>query len=931
MDYSKTLNLPQTEFAMRANLPQKEPNILKEWEDIDIYKKALKKNKGKTPFILHDGPPYANGDIHLGHTLNKILKDMINKYKTMRGFYAPYVPGWDTHGLPIELQALKKLGIKVHDVSTIEFRNMCRDYALEQVERQKDQFKRLGVIGDWENPYLTLSPEFEAKQIEIFGDMAQKGYIYKGLKPVYWCPSCETALAEAEIEYDDETSNSIYVKFRLLDDKGLFKDLGVNLNNIYYVIWTTTTWTLPANLAICLGPDFDYVLAKFNEEVYIVAKELLENVKKAAKLEGEEILATFKGYELEGQVCHHPFFVRESLIIVGEHVTLDSGTGCVHTAPGHGEEDFYIGQKYGLDVLNPVDGKGRFTELAGKYAGLTYKEGNKAILQDLRESNMLLAEEKITHSYPHCWRCKNPIIFRATEQWFASIEGFRKAAIEAIKEVKWIPEWGEDRIESMVAERGDWCISRQRTWGVPIPIFYCEDCGKELVDKNIIYHVAEIFRQKGSNAWFELEAKELLPNGTKCGCGSDKFRKETDIMDVWFDSGSSHVGVLETRDELSWPADLYIEGNDQYRGWFQSSLLTSVATREKAPYKMVITHGMVVDGEGRKMSKSLGNGIDPLDVIKEYGADVLRLWVSSADYKSDVRMSKDILKQLSEVYRKIRNTARFLLGNLYDFNPDTDMVAYEEMNELDKWALLKLQHLIKDVTDAYENYEFHILYHDIHNFCVVDMSNFYLDIIKDRLYTEKPDSKERRAAQTVLWTILDALVKMIAPVLSFTADEIWKYMPKTKNNDYESVHLSDWPEVIEKYVDKELENRWDNVQRIRGEVLKALEIARVNKIIGHSLNAKVQVFAEGETYNFLNEIRNYLETVFIVSKVELIEGLNNAPENAYKGEEIKELAVLVSQAEGEKCERCWVYSETVGKSEEHPTLCARCLDVVKSL
>ncbi|SEF68562.1 Isoleucyl-tRNA synthetase [Caloramator fervidus] len=931
MDYSKTLNLPQTEFAMRANLPQKEPAILKEWEDINIYKKALEKNKNNTPFILHDGPPYANGDIHLGHTLNKILKDMINKYKTMRGFYAPYVPGWDTHGLPIELQALKKLGIKVHDVPVIEFRNMCRDYALEQVERQKQQFKRLGVIGDWDNPYLTLNPEFEAKQIEVFGDMAEKGYIYKGLKPVYWCPSCETALAEAEIEYADETSNSIYVKFRLVDDKGLFKGLGISLDNIYYVIWTTTTWTLPANLAICLGPEFDYVLARFNDEVYIVAKELLDNLKRAAKLEGEKIIAIFKGYELEGQVCKHPFFERESIVIVGEHVTLESGTGCVHTAPGHGEEDFYIGQKYGLDVLNPVDGKGRFTELAGKYAGLTYKEGNKAILQDLKENNMLLAEEKITHSYPHCWRCKNPIIFRATEQWFASIDGFRNEAIEAIKEVKWVPEWGEERIKNMVADRGDWCISRQRSWGVPIPIFYCEDCGKELIDKKVIYHVAEIFRQKGSNAWFELEAKDLLPNGTKCSCGSERFRKETDIMDVWFDSGSSHAGVLEAREDLRWPADLYIEGNDQYRGWFQSSLLTSVATRGKAPYKIVITHGMVVDGEGRKMSKSLGNGIDPLDVIKEYGADVLRLWVSSADYKSDVRISKDILKQLSEVYRKIRNTARFLLGNLYDFSPDDDMVPYEDMNELDKWALLKLQHLIKEVTDAYENYEFHVLYHAIHNFCVVDMSNFYLDIIKDRLYTERPNSKERRAAQTVLYTILDALVKMIAPVLSFTADEIWKYMPKSKNNKYESVHLADWPEVVEKYVDKELENRWDNIQKIRGEVLKALEIARANKIIGHSLNAKVEIYADGETYEFLNEIRGYLETVFIVSKVELNKGIDKAPTSAYSGEEVKDIKVLVSQAEGEKCERCWVYSATVGLDKDHPTLCSRCVNVVKSL
>ncbi|WP_027307390.1 isoleucine--tRNA ligase [Caloramator sp. ALD01] len=929
MDYSKTLNLPQTEFAMRANLPQKEPLMLEEWDSKNIYKKALDKNKNNKSFILHDGPPYANGDIHLGHTLNKVLKDIIVRYKTMKGFYSPYVPGWDTHGLPIELQAIKKLGIKVSDVDPVKFRGMCKDYALSQVERQKEQFKRLGVIGDFENPYLTLTPEFEAKQIEVFGEMAKKGYIYKGLKPVYWCPSCETALAEAEIEYADETSNSIYVKFRVKDDKGLFKNLNVDLNNIYYVIWTTTTWTLPANLAICLGPEFEYVLAKFNDEVYVIAKELLEAVKKAANLENEEILATFKGSELEGQTCYHPFIDRESLVIVGDHVTLESGTGCVHTAPGHGQEDFEIGMKYKLDVLNPVDEKGRFTEKAGKYQGLTYKEGNKAILHDLKETNMLLAEERITHSYPHCWRCKNPIIFRATEQWFASIDGFRKEAVEAVKEVEWIPGWGEDRIASMVQDRGDWCISRQRIWGVPIPIFYCEDCGKELITEETIAKVVEIFKEKGSDAWFEMDAKDLLPENTKCECGGQKFRKEKDIMDVWFDSGSSHAGVLETRDDLSWPADMYLEGNDQYRGWFQSSLLTAVATRGRAPYRTVITHGMVVDGEGKKMSKSLGNGIDPMDVIKEYGADVLRLWVSSADYKTDVRISKDILKQLSEVYRKIRNTARYMIGNLYDFDPNKDMVDYSEMNELDKWALLKLQHLTKEVTEAYEGYEFHILYHAIHNFCVVDMSNFYLDIIKDRLYTEKPDSKERRAAQTVMYRILNSLVKMIAPVLSFTADEIWKYMPHTFDEKVDSVLLADWPRVLEEYVDEELEKRWDNILNIRGEVSKALEIARNNKLIGHSLNAKVEIYAEGDTYKFLNEVRDYLQTVFIVSKVELYEGIKDGVEYTFRSEENKELAVVVSVASGEKCERCWVYSETVGQDSEHPTLCSRCVSVLK--
>jgi isoleucyl-tRNA synthetase len=929
MDYSKTLNLPKTDFPMRANLPKKEPGILENWDKQDIYHKLLKKNEGHKKFVLHDGPPYANGDIHLGHTLNKVIKDIINKYKALNNYYTPYVPGWDTHGLPIELQAIKKLGIKVHDKSPVEFRKICREYALSQVAKQKEGFKRLGVIGDFEHPYLTLEKEFEAKQIEVFGEMAAKGYIYKGLKPVYWCPSCETALAEAEIEYSDDTTNSIYVKFRLKDDKGVFSNLGIDLKDIYYVIWTTTTWTIPSNLAVCLGPDFDYVLVRFGKEVYIVAKDLLENLKKVAKLEGGEIIAEYKGRDLEYQVCSHPLFDRDSLVILGDHVTLESGTGCVHTAPGHGQDDYIVGMKYGLEILNPVDERGRFTKKAGKYEGITVKEGNKVVLEDLKNAGALLAQEKIVHSYPHCWRCKNPIIFRATKQWFASIDGFKKEALDAIKTVRWLPAWGEERISNMVSERADWCISRQRMWGVPIPIFYCKKCGKAIIDKDIINHVADIFREKGSDAWFELTEKELMPEGVTCECGSTEFTKEKDIMDVWFDSGSSHAGVLETRKELSWPADLYLEGNDQYRGWFQSSLLTSVAARGAAPYKMVITHGMVVDGEGRKMSKSLGNGIDPADVIKEYGADVLRLWVSSSDYTGDVRISKDILKQLSEVYRKIRNTARYMMANLYDFNPDCDLVDYDEMNGLDKWAMLKLEHLVKSVTDAYEKYEFHILYHDIHNFCVVDMSNFYLDIIKDRLYTFKPDSKERRAAQTVMYLTLKSLVKMIAPVLSFTAEEIWGYMPHDKDDECDSVLLSSWPSTEEKYTDSKLEERWDHILNIRTDVSKALEMARAEKVIGHSLNAKVDIYADDKVYNFLEDIKDYLETVFIVSKVELHKGVENVPENAYKGEIVEGLYAAVSTAPGKKCERCWTYSETVGQNSEYPDLCSKCIGNMK--
>lgn len=928
MDYGKTLNLPKTDFQMKANLPQKEPKCLEKWNENNIYKKVLKKNKGNKKFILHDGPPYANGDIHLGHTINKVLKDMIIKYKSMNGYYSPYVPGWDTHGLPIELQAIKKLGLKVHEISPLKFRNICKDYALKQVERQKKEFRRLGVMGDWDNPYLTLKPEFEAKQIRIFGEMADKGYIYKGLKPVYWCPSCETALAEAEIEYSDDKTTSIYVKFKIKDDKGLFTSKGIDLSNVYYVIWTTTTWTLPANLAICLNANFDYVLVKFGDEVYIVAEGLLENVKKVAGLTGGIILAKFKGRELEGQTCYHPFIDRESVIINGDHVTLETGTGCVHTAPGHGLEDYAVGVKYGLEILNPVDASGRFTEKAGKYKGLTYKEGNKVILEDLKESGALLASEEITHSYPHCWRCKHPVIFRATKQWFASIDGFKKEALDAIKNVKWIPEWGEERISNMVSERTDWCISRQRNWGVPIPIFYCKKCGKELIDKNVINHVADIFNEKGSNAWYELESSELLPEGTKCSCGCSDFRKETDIMDVWFDSGSSHSGVLETREDMGTPADLYLEGNDQYRGWFQSSLLTSVATKGVAPYRSVITHGMVVDGEGRKMSKSLGNGIDPMDIIKEYGADVLRLWVSSSDYRTDIRISKSILKQLSEVYRKIRNTARYMIGNLYDFDPDKDSVDYNDLTEIDKWALLKLDHLVEDVDKAYNDYEFHILYHDIHNFCVVDMSNFYLDIAKDRLYTQKADSIERRACQTTMYNILKALVKLIAPVLTFTAEEIWEHMPHDKGDNGESILLSNWPKSSGVQYDEEFEKKWDKMLDIRVEVKKALELARKDKVIGQSLDAKVTIYAEGETYEFLNKVQGFLQSVFIVSSVELNKGKN--PENSgYNAETIKDMNVVVSHAPGQKCERCWIYSETVGCDNDHPTLCRRCVDVLK--
>jgi isoleucyl-tRNA synthetase len=907
---------------MKANLPTREPEILKRWEEMDIYHKTLGKNKGKEKYILHDGPPYANGDIHIGTAMNKVLKDIIVKYKTMRGYDAPYVPGWDTHGLPIEQQAIKTLGIKRHEVSPTEFRKVCRDFAFSQIEKQKAQFKRLGVRGDWDNPYLTLNPEYEAKQIEVFGEMAKKGYIYKGLKPVYWCPSCETALAEAEIEYFDETSDSIYVKFRVKDDLGKFKGIVENLNNVYFIIWTTTTWTIPANLAIALNPEFDYALAKFGDEVYIMAKDMLDTVKKEANLSDYEILAVFKGKDLEGMKATHPLYDRDSLIILGEHVTLEAGTGCVHTAPGHGEEDFLVGQEYGLDALNPIDDKGYFTDKAPGYAGLYYEEANKVIKEDLKKANALVAETRITHSYPHCWRCKSPIIFRATEQWFASVEGFREEALKAIKEVNWYPSWGEERITNMVRDRRDWCISRQRVWGVPIPIFYCEKCGKPLINDDTINAVKEIFRQKGSDAWFEMSAEEILPKGITCECGSTKFRKETDIMDVWFDSGSSHAAVLQTHPDLKWPAELYLEGSDQHRGWFQSSLLTSVATRGKAPYRNVLTHGFVVDGEGRKMSKSLGNGIDPADVIKEYGADILRLWAVSADFTSDMRISQEILKQMTEAYRKIRNTSKFLLSNLYDFDPDKDMLPYEELLEIDKWALFRLNRVVEELTEAFDKYEYYDFLHLVHTFCVVDMSSLYLDILKDRLYTYPATSKERRAAQTTLYIILDTLVRLIAPVLTFTSEEIWSYMKHDSQNNFESVQLADWPKVQEKYNNPYIIEKWEKLFDIRKDISKALEIARTDKKIGHSLEAQVDIYPSQELYDFFKGF-NDLEYVFIVSKVVLHQPEEPVPQNAYESEDYN-LKIVVTHAPGEKCERCWMYSETVGTIKEHPTICARC-------
>lgn len=922
MDYRNTLNLPETDFPMRGNLPQREPEILKSWEENNLYEKVQKARAGRPKFILHDGPPYANGDIHLGHALNKVLKDVVVKYKTMMGYDAPYVPGWDTHGLPIEQQVIKKLGLNRHAVSILEFRQRCKEYAEKYVGIQREQFKRLGVRGDWDHPYLTLQKEYEAAQIGVFGEMAKKGYIYKGLKPVYWCPSCETALAEAEIEYADKTSTAIYVKFAVRDGKGVLPE-----DNTFVVIWTTTPWTLPANLAISVHPEFTYAIVSVDKAHWVVAEGMLEALRSLWKLD-LPVEKTITGKELEGVICQNPLMERDSVVICGEHVTLEAGTGCVHTAPGHGEDDFLVGKEYGLPVLCPVDHQGKFTAEAGEYAGLKTDKANPIILEDLKKTEHLVYDEKIEHSYPHCWRCKSPIIFRATEQWFASIDGFRQAALDEIEKVRWIPAWGKDRIFNMIADRGDWCISRQRTWGVPIPIFYCETCGKEHVTDQTIAKVQEIYRQEGSDAWFAHSAAELLPEGTMCSCGGKTFRKETDIMDVWFDSGTSHVGVLKEREDLAWPADLYLEGSDQHRGWFNSSLSTSVAAFGQAPYRNVLTHGFLVDEQGRKMSKSLGNGVDPLKVVQEMGADILRLWVSSADYKNDVAASPRIMKQMSEAYRKIRNTLRFLLSNLNDFDPVSDRVAYAELQEIDRWALLKLSKVVERVLQGYENYEFHWVYHTIHNFCTVEMSAIYLDIVKDRLYVEGKTSTLRCSAQTVLYEVLNALVRLLTPILTFTAEEIWPYIPGQKAE--ENVQFAEMPKVNPEWLDEKLAEKWDQVLDLRTDVSKALEKARQEKLISHPLTAHVDLYPTEAQYGFLQQVPNLAE-IFIVSALNMHRPEEERPEGTQAAEVHEGLGILVQPAKGEKCERCWMYHEEVGKNEEHPTLCPRCSNVVNDL
>lgn len=929
MDYNQTLNLPKTEFPMRAGLPTREGEFLARWEANDQYRKLMKVNEGKPLFVLHDGPPYANGDIHIGHALNKTLKDFIVRYKNMTGFQSPFVPGWDTHGLPTELAARKKAGISAEsNISDLELRKICRDTALGYVDLQRESFKRLGIIAEWDKPYITLNKEFEEEQIKVFATMASKGYIYKGLKPVYWCADCNTALAEAEIEYAEDPCHSIYVKFNVTDDMGKLTAMGADLSKTYFVIWTTTTWTLPANVAICVGPNYEYSLIKSGDEYYVMATDLAPAAMEAKGVSDYETVGIIRGSELEYMKTQHPFIDRSSLVIVGDHVTLESGTGCVHTAPGHGVDDFIVCKKYPeIPIVVPVDAKGRLTEEAGQFAGLTTEEANKPIAMHLDEIGALFALKKIEHQYPHCWRCHKPVIFRATSQWFCSVDDFKAAAVEAAEDVKWYPEWGKDRLQSMVQERADWCISRQRKWGVPIPVVYCQDCGKEIIDNDVMMKISKIFGEEGSDAWYAHDAEYFLPDGFKCPhCGSDKgFDKEKDIMDVWFDSGSSHAAVCKNRPYLKTPADVYLEGADQYRGWFQSSLLTSVAGGGKAPYKQIITHGWTVDGEGKKMSKSLGNGIDPQEIVSQYGADILRLWVASADYHADIRISKEILKQISDNYRKLRNTARYCLGNLYDFDPDKDMVENDKLEELDKYALMKLDEVIKTARAAYEEYDYHTAAYAMHNFCVVSMSNFYFDVLKDRLYTSAPASATRRAAQTVLYKVLDALTLLLTPILVYTADEIWLAMPHDSDRNPESPLFNEIPNADFIEADDEFIAKWDKIQAVRVDVQKALELARNEKIIGKPLEAKVSLFADGELYDFLKSVENDLPEIFITSYVSVENG-----EGDVKGE-VEGLSVSVSKAEGEKCERCWKYSKTVGSDEKHPTLCSCCADVMKEI
>ncbi len=906
-DYSKTVNLPKTNFPMKANLPTREPEIISFWEKNKIYKKILEKNKSGKKFILHDGPPYANGHIHLGHALNKILKDIVVKYKAIRGFWAPFVPGWDCHGLPIEHQLFKELGIDKRQIDIVSFRKKAKDFAQKFVNIQREEFIRLGVFGDWDNPYLTMDYKYESNIVRVFKELAKSGYIYRSKKPIYWCPHCETALAEAEVEYSDHISPSIYVKFPVIDRPGQF-----------VLIWTTTPWTLPANVAIAFHPFAEYVLIKVDREEYILAKALLKNVLEIAGFKEYEISETFKGEKLENIKCKNPVVERDSIGILAEFVTLEDGTGCVHIAPGHGAEDYQVGLKYKLPVISPVNESGVFTDEVPEFKGHKVFAANTLIVNKLKEKSLLLHEEKITHSYPHCWRCKHAIIFRATDQWFLSVEykNLRERMLKSVEKVKWIPEYGINRIRGMLESRPDWCLSRQRYWGVPIPAIYCNNCTTAYLDENIISKFEKIVEREGTDSWFVRDVKDFLPENFKCSkCSGADFRKETDILDVWFDSGVSHEAVLRIRENLEWPSDMYLEGSDQHRGWFQTSLIPAVALHDIPPYKNVLTHGFTVDGEGRKMSKSLGNVISPQEIIQKYGAEILRLWVAGSDYREDIRISPEIIERLAETYRKIRNTIRFLLGNLYDFSPQKDKVEYNQMLEIDRWILGRLQKLSEKVINGYENYEFHLVISEINSFCVVELSSFYMDVLKDRLYTFRPCSKERRSAQTALYEILKVLLKLISPIFSFTAEESWSFFKEIDKELPESVFLDGFDGCKKEWFSEELEKNWKKLLDLREKVNLEIEKARRENIVKSSLESKVIIdTGDKELLKFLDGYKNELPAILIVSQVEV------SPRGAGVDTD-QEIKISVLHADGKKCPRCWNWSTEISADSE---ICPKC-------
>ncbi len=924
MDYKETLNLPKTDFPMKANLVKKEPEMIERWERQKLYDRIRRSSRGRKPYSLHDGPPYANGHIHMGTAFNKILKDLIVKSRQMAGWDAPYVPGWDCHGLPIEHKVDTELGSRKAGMSQVEIRQYCRKYAEKWIDIQRSEFKRLGVLGEWDNPYLTMAFPYEATIVREFGRFYLNGSVIKSKKPIYWCISCKTALAEAEVEYEVHSSPSIFVKFPMISD--LTKEFpGLKGKKVFVAIWTTTPWTIPANLAIALHPDLEYVAVDTgNDEVLILAKGLMDSCMNTFGIREYRVIAELDPHRLENLKARHPLYEKDSLIVLAPYVTLDAGTGCVHTAPGHGREDYETGLQYHLDVYSPVDDEGRFTKDVPFFSGLQVFEANAVVNKKLREAGALLKQQEIAHEYPHCWRCKNPVIFRSTEQWFISMEknGLRKNALKAIKEVSWIPSWGQDRIYGLIENRPDWCISRQRAWGVPITLFSCLECGKPLLSKKILDHVVGLVEKSGADIWFIESEEKLMPSGTRCEhCGSDRFKKETDILDVWFDSGVSYAAVMEARDYLESPSDLYLEGSDQHRGWFHSSLLCSVGTRGRAPYRNVLTHGFVVDGTGKAMHKSAGNVIAPEDLTKKYGAEILRLWVAGEDFRDNIRLSDEILQRLVEAYRRIRNTCRFILGNLYDFDPSEDQVPYAQMEELDQWVLNRLQELAERILKAYDSFEFHPVFHNLHNFCALDLSAFYLDVLKDRLYVSPARSKARRSAQTALQEILEVLVRLMAPILSFTADEIWQSM--RGQNRSPSVHMETFLPLKSEFKNATLAERWEHILRVRKEVTKAMEIERKNKTIGHPLEASVTLGLPADLLAHLEPYRDALPFLFIVSSVTTLPFDEVA--GGYEGEGIR---VRVEKSREPRCERCWVHDPTVGASNDQPGICKRCLDAL---